>query len=152
MTEFLFGQAFALYALIFYGRRYALLTSAIAASFLWIKWGHAWPSIAFLLEIFWLAHFCLQRKHPLLGWGIVYWCLIGLPILAVIGFFIMQLPQLALMTALVKYLLNALVCLAVVDIIGFYSKQYFSSGETQLPLIKLLRYSVSLLVGLASLI
>jgi len=152
ITEFLFGQAFALYALIFYGRRYALLTSAIAASFLWIKWGHAWPSIAFLLEIFWLAHFCLKRKHPLLGWGIVYWCFIGLPILAVIGFFIMQLPQLALMTALVKYLLNAVVCLAVVDIIGFYSKQYFSSGETQLPLIKLLRYSVSLLVGLASLI
>ncbi|OUL56595.1 ATP-binding protein [Pseudoalteromonas ulvae] len=151
-TEFLFGQAFALYALLIYGPRYGFIASLIAANFLWLKWDHAWPGIPFLLEILWLTYFSIKRRQPLLGWGIVFWLVIGLPILALIGYWVREIPPLGLLTALVKYLLNAIVCLAIADVVGFYSKHYFSNSEFKTPLVRLLRYTVSVLVGLSLLV
>ncbi|MDP4982891.1 ATP-binding protein [Pseudoalteromonas tunicata] len=151
-TEFIFGQVFALYALLRFGPRIGFIVSIIAACFLWFKWGHAWPGISFVLEIVWLSWFSIRRRQPLLGWGIVYWFVIGLPILAAMGHWIVEIPPLALLTALVKYLLNGVVCLAIADVLGFYSKNYLSNTENKVPLVRLLRYTVSLLVGLALLI
>ncbi len=151
-TEFLFGQAFALYALLIFGPRYALLVSLLASSALFLKWGHAWPAIVFTLEIIWLSYFAIKRKSILFGWGIFYWSLIGIPILAIMGYFIMAIPPLNLIMALIKYLINAIMCLAIADIIGYYSIYLNTKPKQKTPLRKLLRHLISILVGLSTLV
>ena len=120
-SEFLFGQIFVLLSLVALGLRYSVITLAIASAFIFYRWQHAWPSIAFLLELIWLYWFCCRRlRRPLLPWGGVFWLLIGLPLLVVFGHWMVELPWLSLTTAIFKYLLNAIISLAVVDLLSYF--------------------------------
>ncbi|MFM9735936.1 hypothetical protein, partial [Streptomyces niveiscabiei] len=76
---------------------------------------------------------------------------IGLPVLGLIGVFIMELPNLAVLTALVKYFLNAAIVLSVVDLISFFFNGQ-SWHRNSSSLYKILNYIVSLLVILVVLI
>ncbi|MFT5163602.1 MAG: signal transduction histidine kinase/ActR/RegA family two-component response regulator [Alteromonadaceae bacterium] len=151
-SEFLLGQIFPLIVLIQFGLRYALLSASIASAFICFKWSHAWPGLVFLLEILWLNAFSIKRHQPLLGWGLLYWLIIGIPLLALIGYLTRNLTPLVLVTALAKYLLNALLCLGFVDGIRFFLHEGFNTDNSKLTLEHLLRYITSLLVGLGVLV
>lgn len=149
-TEFLFGQLFAFYILFKYGLRYALVTGSIASSFLFIKWGHSWSAIVLTLELFWLYKFSIQKHKPIFSTGIIFWLLIGIPIVGVIGIFILNLPWLSIVIAQVKYLLNAMVCLSIANIVYLYSTKFLSQNQKhKISLESLLNQTISTLVGLA---
>ena len=150
-SEFLFGQLFVLLSLLFFGLRYALFACCISAAFIFYRWGHCWPSVVFMGEVFWLYYFCYCRSKPLFFIGITYWLVIGLPVLGLIGFFVVDIHLLGVFTALVKYFLNAAITLIVIDLISFFfiRQTWQRSG---LSLYKILNYIVSLLVVLVVLL
>lgn len=150
-SEFLLGQLFVLFCLLSFGLRYAVLACAVSAAFIFYRWGHCWPSIVFMGEVFWLYYFCYCRAKRLFFIGMAYWLIIGLPVLGLIGVFIMELPNLAVLTALVKYFLNAAIVLSVVDLISFFFNGQ-SWHRNSSSLYKILNYIVSLLVILVVLI
>ncbi|XQF90522.1 hypothetical protein ACOBV8_02590 [Pseudoalteromonas espejiana] len=74
----------------------------------------------YLLELFWLYALCLRRSKPILPLGTVFWLLIGLPFVWVIGQFVIGLAWLTLVVAISKYLVNALISLALVDLFSVF--------------------------------
>jgi len=148
-TEFLFGQVFALYTLIKFGTRYALIASLIASSFIYFKWGHVWPAGVFFFEIIWLFKFSIQKQRSIFIAGLSYWLLIGLPVLGGFGFFVFNLPWLVIITALIKYFLNAMVCLSIANIIALYTTNQFTQNKHKISLESLLSQTISTLVGLS---
>ncbi|WP_022944613.1 ATP-binding protein [Pseudoalteromonas ruthenica] len=151
-SEFLFGQIFVLLSLVALGLRYSVITLAIASAFIFYRWQHAWPSIAFLLELIWLHWFCCRHlRRPLLPWGGVFWLLIGLPLLVVFGHWMVELPWLSLTTAIFKYLLNAIISLAVVDLLSYFLP-FIVWHYRQNSLKHILSYVVSVLILLVVLL
>ncbi|GAA60283.1 signal transduction histidine kinase two-component system with Protein-glutamate methylesterase domain [Pseudoalteromonas sp. BSi20652] len=150
-SEFLFGQAFVLCSLVFTGLRYSCLSLAIVSGFLFYRWGHCWPSIVYLLELMWLYTFCLRRSKPILPLGTVFWFLVGLPIVSVIGYVVLNLPWLTLVVAVSKYLINALISLALVDLISVFMP-YASRAYQGQPLARILSYVVSVIIILVVLL
>ncbi|WP_010557163.1 response regulator [Pseudoalteromonas marina] len=150
-SEFLFGQFFVLCSLVFTGLRYSCLTLAIVSSFLLYRWGHCWPSIVYLLELLWLYIFCLRRSKPILPLGAVFWFLVGLPIIWGIGQFVMDLASLTLIVAVFKYLVNALISLALVDLMSIFVP-FASRAYQGRPLARILSYVVSVIIVLVVLI
>ena len=150
-SEFLFGQFFVLVCLLKFGWRYALITLLFSSFFIFLRWGHSWPSIAYLLELAWLYYFCSAKSRPFFMRGIAYWLLIGLPLLAAIGFFVLALPFLTVITALAKYLLNAAIYLCVIDLLSFFFVRD-AWQRRSLSLYKILNYFVSLLIILVVLL
>ena len=144
-SEFLFGQFFVIITLLCFGLRYALLTCAFSAAFIFYRWGHCWPSLVFTGEIIWLYFFCCRSAKPLFVRGLLYWLLIGSPILALFGYFLVKLPALEVATALVKYFLNSAIVLSVIDLLSFFFlKQSWQTRD--LSLYKILNYIVSYLL------
>ncbi|ASM50562.1 hypothetical protein PESP_a2618 [Pseudoalteromonas espejiana DSM 9414] len=150
-SEFLFGQVFVLCSLVFIGLRYACLSLVIVSGFLLYRWGHCWPSIVYLLELFWLYALCLRRSKPILPLGTVFWLLIGLPFVWVIGQFVIGLAWLTLVVAISKYLVNALISLALVDLFSVFVP-YASRAYQGRPLAKILSYVVSVIIILVVLL
>jgi len=150
-SEFLFGQVFVLCSLVFIGLRYACLSLVIVSGFLLYRWGHCWPSIVYLLELFWLYAFCLRRSKPILPLGTVFWLLIGLPIVWFIGQIIIDLPSLTLIVAICKYLINALISLALVDLFSVFVP-HASRAYQGRPLARILSYVVSVIIILVVLL
>ena len=150
-SEFLFGQFFVLCSLVFTGLRYSCLTLAIVSSFLLYRWGHCWPSMVYLLELLWLYIFCLRRSKPILPLGAVFWFLVGLPIIWGIGQFVMDLASLTLIVAVFKYLVNALISLALVDLMSIFVP-FASRAYQGRPLARILSYVVSVIIVLVVLV
>ncbi|MEJ6473220.1 hybrid sensor histidine kinase/response regulator [Pseudoalteromonas piscicida] len=144
-SEFLFGQLFVLFILLLCGWRYALVAVAIGGAFIWYRWGHCWPSLVFLFEVIWLQFVCVRSAKPFFVRGIAYWILLGLPALFIFGYFALSLPLLVIFTALAKYLINAGICLAVVDLLSFF----FTRSKWQgMPLNQILNATVNLVIVL----
>lgn len=149
-TEFLFGQVFALYALFKYGLKYGVVACAITNSFLLIKWGHCWPIIVFTIEIFWLYKFSIQKQNSIIVKGIIYWLFVGVPVVGAIGVFFMELPWLVIVIAQVKYFLNGIVCVSIMNIIALYSSNLLSDNKKhKISLESLLNQTISTVVGLS---
>lgn len=148
-SEFLFGQLFVLCVLLLFGWQYAVLAVAIGAAFIFYRWGHAWPSVVFLLEIFWLQLVCVKSNRPLLLRGIFFWLTVGLTLLFIFGYFVLSLPIIVIITALAKYFINAVLYLSIVDLLSFFFvRQLWRSA----PLYQMLNYTVSLLIVIVVLV
>jgi len=142
-SEFLFGQAFVLGALVTLGFRHSVLVLAIVTAFIFYRWGHSWPTIVFLLEIIWLNQLAISKGKMVFFRGILFWLICGLPLLYFLGHFQLKLPDLVVFTALSKYLLNAIVCLAIVDLASLFVNK---SKWQYMPLYSILNRTVNLLV------
>ncbi|TMO61056.1 hybrid sensor histidine kinase/response regulator [Pseudoalteromonas aurantia] len=148
-SEFLFGQLFVLSCLVLFGWKYAILAACITGSFIFYRWGHSWPSAVFLLEILWLQFLCVRPQKPFFIRGIGFWFIVGLPLLFVFGFYVLNLPLLVIFTALAKYFINATLYLAVIDLLSFFLVRALWRAQ---PLYAILNYTISLLVVLVVLI
>ncbi|TMP73108.1 hybrid sensor histidine kinase/response regulator [Pseudoalteromonas sp. S1609] len=150
-SEFLFGQTFVILSLVFAGLRYSLLSLAIVTGFLFYRWGHSWNSVVYVLELFWLYAFCLKRSKPILPLGAVFWFLVGLPLVWFLGHFVIGLPWLTLVVAASKYLINAMIALALVDLVSLFVPHASRVYQGQ-PLARILSYIVSVIIILVVLI
>lgn len=150
-SEFLFGQTFVILSLVFAGLRYSLLSLTIVTGFLFYRWGHSWTSIVYVLELFWLYTFCLKRSKPILPLGAVFWFLVGLPLVWALGHFVIGLPWLTLVVAASKYFINAMIALALVDLVSVFVPHASRAYQGQ-PLARILSYVVSIIIVLVVLI
>jgi signal transduction histidine kinase len=148
-SEFLFGQLFVLCCLVLFGWKYAFLAVCITGSFIFYRWGHSWPSLVFLLEIAWLQLLCVRPNKPFFIRGLSFWLIIGLPLLFVFGFYVLNLPYIVIFTALAKYFINAALYLAVLDLLSFFFVRALWRAQ---PLYLILNYTISLLVALVVMI
>jgi len=98
-----------------------------------------------------LLALCLRRSKPILPLGSVFWLCIGLPFVWVIGQFVIGLAWLTLIVAISKYLINALISLAVVDLVSVFVP-YASRAYQGRPLAKILSYVVSVIIILVVLL
>ena len=146
-SEFLLGQFFVILSLLLLGWRYAIITFLISTGFIFYRWGHAWPSIVFALELICLQVFCLSKARPVFLRGMLFWFVIGLPLLWSFGHFFLGLPILTIAIALAKYCLNAAIYLSVIDLLSFFFSRY-SWHKHYSSLYKILNYVVTLLVVL----
>uniref|UniRef100_UPI00387F4A84 response regulator n=1 Tax=Pseudoalteromonas mariniglutinosa TaxID=206042 RepID=UPI00387F4A84 len=146
-SEFLLGQFFVILSMLLFGWRLALMSFLLSSGFMFYRWEHAWPAIVFALELIYLHVFCLQRARPVFVRGMVFWFAIGLPLLWLFGYFILQLPLLTIVIALAKYCINAAIYLTVIDLLSFFFNRH--SWQRHHPsLYKILNYIVTLLVVL----
>ncbi|MBQ4834989.1 MULTISPECIES: response regulator [Pseudoalteromonas] len=148
-SEFLFGQLFVILCLLALGWRYAIIAVGVGALFLLYRWGHCWASLVFLFEILWLQLFCIRANKPLFIRGLGFWVLFGVPILFIVGKFVLGLTLLVIFTALAKYMINAAVYLAIVDLISLF---LFKRVWQAKSLYQILNYMISQLIILVVLI
>ncbi|MBQ4810769.1 response regulator [Pseudoalteromonas luteoviolacea] len=148
-SEFLFGQLFVILCLLALGWQYAVLAVGIGAMFLLYRWGHCLPSVVFLIEILWLQVFCVRANKPLFIRGLGFWVLFGIPILFIMGKFVLGLTLLVIFTALAKYMINAAVYLAIVDLTSLF---LFKRVWQAKSLYQILNYMISHLIILVVLI
>ena len=142
-SEFLLGQIFVLVALITFGFRHSLIVLAFVSVFIYLRWQHSWPTLVFLLEIFWLQHVAISRNKMVFFRGMLFWLICGLPLLYLLGHVQLKLPNLVVFTALTKYLINAVICLAIVDLFSlFWNKEKWH----KMPLNSILNRTVNLLI------
>jgi two-component system, sensor histidine kinase len=144
-SEFLLGQFFVLLSLLLFGWRYAILVFCFSTLGIFYRWGHAWPSIVFGLEVIWVYFLCLRFARPLFFRTLLFWLLIGMPLLWLLGHYQLQLPFLTLITALSKYGINAAIYLCVIDLFSFFFNRH-SWYRHYGSLYKILNYIVTLLV------
>ncbi|MEZ7276433.1 response regulator [Pseudoalteromonas sp. 68 DY56-GL68] len=144
-SEFLLGQFFVILSLLLFGWRFALITFVISTGFIFYRWGHAWPSVVFALELIFLHVFCLSKARPVFLRGMIFWFIVGLPLLWGFGHFILGLPILTIAIALAKYCLNAAIYLSVIDLLSFFFSRY-SWHKYYSSLYKILNYVVTLLI------
>lgn len=148
-SEFLFGQFFVLCVLLLFGWHYASIAVAIGAAFIYYRWGHALPSVVFLLEVLWLQLVCVRNNRPLLLRGILFWLSVGLTLLFAFGYFILSLPLIVIATALAKYFINAVLYLSIIDLLSFFFVRQLWRAA---PLYQMLNYTVSLLIVIVVLV
>lgn len=142
-SEFLLGQIFVLGALITFGFRHSLIVLAIVSIFIYFRWQHSWPTLVFLLEILWLKYVAISRNKMVFFRGMLFWLICGLPLLYFLGHIQLELPNLVVFTALTKYLINAIICLAIVDLFSlFWNKEKWHT----MPLYSILNRTVNLLI------
>jgi len=79
--DFLFGSAFAMYALLRYGFTAGVIAAIIASTCTFIHWNHPWAIIIFTAEVIVSGFLLKHRKGDLLSYSLVYWCTFG-------GFFV----------------------------------------------------------------
>ena len=144
-SEFLLGQFFVILSLLLFGWRFALITFVISTGFIFYRWGHAWPSVVFALELIFLHVFCLSKARPVFLRGMIFWFIVGLPLLWSFGHFTLGLPILTIAIALAKYSLNAAIYLSVIDLLSFFFSRY-SWYKYYSSLYKILNYIVTLLI------
>ena len=146
-SEFLLGQLFVILSLLLLGWRFAVITFILSTGFIFYRWGHAWPSIVFALELIYLQIVCLSKAKPVFLRGMMFWFALGLPALWAFGHFFLALPILTIAIALAKYCLNAAIYLSVIDLLSFFFSRY-SWHKHYSSLYKILNYVVTLLVVL----
>ncbi|MBW8192257.1 response regulator [Neiella marina] len=104
-TSLVMGGFFCMLAAILMRPQYALLVALLSCVGLWINWQHAWGFLWFPLEVLFVSQMIRQRIHALVA-DILYWILIGIPLLYLVLISVEDMSPPMLATILVKQALN----------------------------------------------
>jgi PAS domain S-box-containing protein len=81
-VDFLFGSIFVWIISYFYGSFWGVISGFIASIYTCVAWKHPYAIIIFTCEAIFVNWFFQKKKSNLLLLNIVYWSLIGLPLIA----------------------------------------------------------------------
>ncbi|MCY7296773.1 response regulator [Alteromonas sp. a30] len=104
-AELVFGNVIAVAVTLLLGWRYGVVCSVISAGMLYANWSHFFPILPFLGEVLSIAYARKNKKNALL-WGIVYWCTIGITIVAIEYFWLSSYIHATKEAIVVKYFVN----------------------------------------------
>lgn len=76
--DLLFGSIFVMLVLLRYGMTAGVTVSVIATLYTLIHWNHPWAIVIFTLEVFWVGWLHKRRNWDLLLADIIYWFTVGL--------------------------------------------------------------------------
>ena len=122
-TDLVLGGVFTMIAAIMMPARYALLASLTGTLGLAISWQHGWGFLWFPLEVLFVNQMVRYKVHVLLA-DLIYWIMIGLPLVYLVLLTTEQLSSPMLQTILSKQVLNG------------YLYTLLASFLTMLPVIR----------------
>ena len=91
-ADWLFGSVFAMLVVRLYGNRWGTIAAIISAVYTIILWKHPYAFILFSLEVVFVGWGLRRRSQNLLLLDVIYWGLIGFPLLWILYVFFAKIP------------------------------------------------------------
>ena len=152
-VELILGNAVIIIAAMYLTPKLTLATAFIAVAPLYITWGHPFGFVTFGLEALFISYF-RQKGHYVLFADIGYWCLIGMPLSAIIVWFFGQQENVYWLFISLKQGFNAAIYTTLGCLIAFvFEHKLPPTWQRQPPLKRRLKqqlnYAIVLIVTLA---
>ena len=117
-AELIFGHALATTVNLLFGVKYALVVSIGSSIATYAIWQHLWVLVPFALEQVAIFYGRKRKLSPILT-GVVYWCVIGLPIIAFQYFNFADYLYETKLAIILKYLINGFVNILLGYLLSF---------------------------------
>lgn len=113
-VHFIWGGLLSVPVSLVRGPGWGLVAAVIASSRTVGLWGHPYAWVTLSLEGLVVGWLVRRKREPLTA-GLLYWGVLGMPLVAVFYFFVLQLPVVTSWTVLFKQPLNSLITLVCAD-------------------------------------
>ncbi len=117
--DFLFGSIFAMLALQLYGQWRGVLAAALIASYTYILWNHPYAIIVATAEVAVVGWLMSRRKLSAVWADVLFWLLLGMPLLYVFYHSILGMPHNGAHIVLVKQAVNGVANVLMARILFF---------------------------------
>ena len=104
--DFLFGSIFAMLALQMLGLGRGVLAGVLIASYTYVLWNHPYAAIIMTAEVAVVGVLMARRKMGMVLADIVYWLLLGLPLVFVFYYGVLQVPPSSVTIIMTKQAFN----------------------------------------------
>jgi signal transduction histidine kinase/CheY-like chemotaxis protein len=123
-VDFLFGSIFILVIVNLYGMWWGLAASVIASSYTIILWQHPYALIIFACETLFVAWRLKQGNRQLLTSDMIFWLLIGMPLVCLFYGYILKVGLITTAIILVKQPVNGIFNALIASFILSYKPLY----------------------------
>ena len=90
--DFLFGSIFSMLVLQLLGARLGVLSAIVVSSSTYFMWNHPYAVVIFTAEAIVVALLISHKRFGLVNAAAVYWCVLGMPLVFLFYYYVMQLP------------------------------------------------------------
>ena len=106
--DFIFGSIFAMLALQFFGLKRGVLAGAMIAAYTYVLWNHPYAIIIMTAEVA-VVGWLMQRKNVgLVLADAIYWVVIGMPLVFLFYYVVMDVPQSNVYITMSKQAINGI--------------------------------------------
>ncbi|MGL6341136.1 MAG: hypothetical protein ACRC80_18600, partial [Waterburya sp.] len=123
-VDFLFGSIAVLVIVSLYGMRWGIAASAIASSYTIILWQHPYAFIIFACETLFVAWRLKRGNHQLLTSDMIFWLVIGMPLVGLFYGGILKVGLITTAIVLVKQPVNGIFNALIASLILNYKPIY----------------------------
>ncbi len=123
-VDFLFGSIAVLVVVSLYGMRWGIAASVIASSYTIILWQHPYALIIFACETLFVGWRLKRGNHQLLTSDIIFWVLIGMPLVGLFYGYILKVGLITTAIILVKQPVNGIFNALIASLILSYKPLY----------------------------
>lgn len=120
-VDFIFGTIFVWIVSYFYGSLWGTITGFISSIFTFFLWGHPYVIIVFTIEAIFVNYFWIRKNHNLVLINIIYWLLIGIPLITFLYLVVLKLPLLLVILIILKQSINNILNALIATLIISYS-------------------------------
>ncbi|MBF2055729.1 MAG: response regulator [Cyanobacterium sp. T60_A2020_053] len=117
--DFLFGSIFVWVITYYYGQFWGALGGFIASTYTYFLWGHPYAIFTFSCEIIIVNYFWYKNNKNLVLLNILYWLLVGIPLIVIsYGFILSVSPtelKLIALKQMINGVLNSVIALLIID-------------------------------------
>jgi len=106
--DFLFGSIFSMLALQLLGARLGVLSAIMVSSSTYFMWNHPYAVVIFTAEAILVALLTSRRRFGLVNAAAVYWCVLGMPLVFLFYYYVMQLPLTNATVTMLKQAVNGI--------------------------------------------
>ena len=106
--DFLFGSIFSMLALQMLGARLGVASAIAASSITYVLWNHPYAIVIFAAEAIVVAFLTSRRRIGLVNADAIYWCVLGMPLVFLFYYQVMQLPLTNATVTMLKQAVNGI--------------------------------------------
>ena len=106
--EFVFGSVFSLLALQLLGARLGVASALVVSSVTLATWNHPYAMVVFTAEAIVVALFQGRKQVSFVVADAIYWCVVGMPLVFLFYYYVMELPPVNANVTLLKDAVNGL--------------------------------------------
>ncbi len=106
--DFLFGSIFVWLIAYFYGCFWGNIAGFIASICTYFLWGHPYAIIIFTCEVLFVNYFWGKNTHNLVLLNIIYWLILGIPLIAIFYGGILSLDTISTILIILKQTINGI--------------------------------------------
>jgi len=150
--DFLFGSAFAMFALLRYGLAAGVTAALIASSCTWLHWNHPWAIVIFTAEALVAGLLYRRRTSDLLTCDMLYWASIGALLVMLFYGTVMGFAPDATLLVIFKQGINALLNTLLAQLCYLTFRFYRRTTSELIPLRELIFFLMAAIVMFPTLI